>query len=152
MHVAGQQLCDTNAAALPPVGWATDSRTPKVCSQPDAATIVLSADNIDNVRSMKAGRKRSSPSNTTTNGVSAAAMPRLRAAEGPAFAWPMRSMATPFVSIAPVPAIVESGVQHLDGCVVIGPIVHDDNPFRTNRLGPMTTRLPRESTGPDCSW
>ena len=101
MHVAGQQLCDTNAAALPPVGWATDSRTPKVCSQPDAATIVLSADNIDNVRSMKAGRKRSSPSNTTTNGVSAAAMPRLRAAEGPAFAWPMRSMATPFVSIAP---------------------------------------------------
>lgn len=43
MHVAGQQLCDTNVAA----------------------------------------------------------MPRLRAAEGPAFAWPMRSMATPFVSIAP---------------------------------------------------
>ena len=35
------------------------------------------------------------------DGVSAAAMPRLRAAEGPAFAWPMRSMATPFVSIAP---------------------------------------------------
>lgn len=77
MHVAGQQLCDTNVAA----------------------------------------------------------MPRLRAAEGPAFAWPMRSMATPFVSIAPVPAIVESGVQHLDGCVVIGSIVHDDDAFRADRLG-----------------
>ena len=71
MHVAGQQLCDTNVAA----------------------------------------------------------MPRLRAAEGPAFAWPMRSMATPFVSIA------ESGVQHLDGCVVIGSIVHDDDAFRADRLG-----------------
>lgn len=29
----------------------------------------------------------------------------------------------------PVPAIVESGVQHLDGCVVIGSIVHDDDAF-----------------------
>ena len=35
----------------------------------------------------------------------------------------------------PVPAIVESGVQHLDGCVVIGSIVHDDDAFRADRLG-----------------
>lgn len=101
MHVAGQQLCDTNAPASPPVGWTTESRTPNVRSQPEDATIESSAVSNGNVRSMKVGIKRSSPSSTTTNGVPAAAMPRLRAAEGPAFTWSMKSTATPPVSNAP---------------------------------------------------
>ena len=101
MHVAGQQLCDTNAPASPPVGWTTESRTPNVRSQPEDATIESSAVSNGNVPSMKVGIKRSSPSSTTTNGVSAAAMPRLRAAEGPAFTCPIRSTATPPVSGTP---------------------------------------------------
>ena len=35
----------------------------------------------------------------------------------------------------PVPAVVKNGVQHLDGCVAIGAVVHDDDAFRADRLG-----------------
>ena len=129
MHVAGQQLCDTNAPASPPVGWTTESRTPNVRSQPEDATIESSAVSNGNVRSMKVGIKRSSPSSTTTNGVPAAAMPRLRAAETCIHLVDEIDGDTARIQRS-MPAIIENCAQYINRCLLIGTIIHDDDAFR----------------------
>ena len=83
--VAGQQLCERNAAIFPPAGRTIASRTPNVCSHEDAAIMDGSSHNNLLTSSIKDGSRLSSPSSTKIKGALVLRIPVFLAADTPLF-------------------------------------------------------------------
>lgn len=135
MHVAEQQLCDTNAPASPPVGWTTESRTPER-TQPTRGRNHRIISSQQRQRTLNEGRhqtviaiqhhhERRLGSGDTTIARSGRTGIHLPDKIDGDTARIRHSM----------PAIVENCTQHIDGRLIIRPIIHDDDAFRANRLG-----------------